>query len=174
MKRYLILILLLTAAVVTSNAQSPAPDAAELTKLLNWFLAGTNDPKVHEQFWADDLIYTRSSGVRTNKEEILKGMRSAAPRKESDTVTTYSADDVVIHQYGNVAVVAFKLVIQTKRPDGAVGLTNNLNTGTFMKRNGKWQAIAWQSTVAPIKEDFSKPMVITQPIKPADSSEKFL
>ncbi|HEY2799027.1 MAG TPA: hypothetical protein VGI85_00400, partial [Chthoniobacterales bacterium] len=45
-------------------ATSPAPDAAELTKLLKDFLAGAsrNDVAMHDRFWADDLIYTGSSG----------------------------------------------------------------------------------------------------------------
>jgi hypothetical protein len=28
-------------------------------------------------------------------------------------------------------------------------VTNYLNTGTFLRRNGKWQVIAWQSTKIP-------------------------
>ena len=45
---------------------SPAPDAADLTKLLNEFLNGAshNDVTAHERFWADELIYTRSAGKR--------------------------------------------------------------------------------------------------------------
>ena len=44
---------------------------AELTLLLNEFLAGAgrNDPAIHEKFWAEDLIYTRSAGARINKAE---------------------------------------------------------------------------------------------------------
>src|SRR5205085_2365707 len=100
-------------------------------------------------------------------EEILKGLRSAPPRKDADLVTTYSAEDIIIHQYGNAAVVAFRLMISTTRPDGTTGLSSNLNTGTFIKRNGKWQVVAWQSTVVPIKEDNAKPILTTPPIKPA-------
>jgi hypothetical protein len=59
------LILLIAAGAFAQTA----PDAAELTKLLNDFLAGAsrNDPAAHERFWADDLIYTRSAGRRVNK-----------------------------------------------------------------------------------------------------------
>jgi len=51
------LLLFVTGAV----AAQTAPDAAELAKLLNDFLAGAsrNDAAIHERFWADDLIYTR-------------------------------------------------------------------------------------------------------------------
>jgi hypothetical protein len=28
-------------------------------------------------------------------------------------------------------------------------LTHYLNTGTFLKRDGKWQAVGWQATTVP-------------------------
>lgn len=145
-------------AAAAADAQRPTTkDAAALTALLKAFLEGTTDPEVHDRFWADELIYTRSTGVRTNKEEILKGLRSSPPPKANDPKTRYWAEDIVIHQYGNTAVVAFKLMIQTTKADGTNALSNNLNTGTFLKRRGRWQAVAWQSTVAPLKEDNAKP-----------------
>jgi ketosteroid isomerase-like protein len=151
MKRYISYVVLFFAATLSIHAQT-APDAAELTRMLNEFLAGAgrNDAAVHDRFWADDLIYTRSAGVRTNKEEIMKGLRApAAPRKETDPVTVFTAEDIRIQQYGNAAVVAFKLVSTTTKADGTKTVGNNLNTGTFIKRNGKWQVVAWQSTVVP-------------------------
>ncbi len=148
MKRYILSIVLFLSAAISLHAQS-APDAAELTRLLNEFLGGVSRAEVHDRFWADDLIYTRSAGVRTNKEEILKGLRAAAPPKPGDPVTVYTAEDIRIQQYGDAAVVAFKLVGNTTKADGTKTVTNNLNTGTFIKRKGKWQVVAWQSTIVP-------------------------
>jgi ketosteroid isomerase-like protein len=135
---------------LTIQAQS-APDAAELTKMLKEFLAGAgrNDAAVHDRFWAEDLIYTRSAGARINKEELMKGVRSAAAPKPGDPVTVYTAEDVRVQQYGDAAIVAFRLVSTTTKSDGTKTVGNNLNTGTFVKRNGKWQVVAWQSTVVP-------------------------
>ena len=135
-----------------ANAQT-APDAPELTRLLNEFLAGAgrNDPAVHDRFWAEDLIYTRSAGTRVNKAELMKGVRSAQPAKSGDPVTVYTSEDVRIQQYGNAAVVAFKLVGTTTRSDGNKTVSNHLNTGTFIKRNGRWQVVAWQATTIPNK-----------------------
>jgi hypothetical protein len=126
-------------------------DASELAKLLKDFLAGAgkNDTAMHDRFWADDLIYTRSAGVRTNKEELMKGVRSAPPKKEGDPTVVYTAEDVKIQQYGNTAVVAFRLVSTTTKADGTKSVGNNLNTGTFVKRKGEWRAVAWQSTIVP-------------------------
>ena len=150
MKRATILIAILLASVFSASAQT-APDAAELTKMLNEFLAGAgrNDAAIHDRFWADDLIYTRSAGVRITKEELMKGVRTAPAARAGDPVTVYTAEEIQIHQYGNAAVVAFRLVITTTKSDGTKTVGNNLNTGVFIKRKGKWQAVAWQSTVMP-------------------------
>src|SRR5688572_28120542 len=104
MKRFVLGCLFSIVAAVSTLAQA-APDAAELTKLLNEFLsgAGRNDVATHDRFWASDLIYTRSSGVRTNKEEIMKGLRSASPRKDGDPVTVFTAEDIRVQQYGDSA-----------------------------------------------------------------------
>src|SRR6201988_3564943 len=106
------LILLIAAGAFAQTS----PDAAEITKLLNDFLAGAsrNDPAAHERFWADDLIYTRSAGRRVNKSEVMHDVRSTPPPKPTDPKTVYTAEDIQIQQYGNTAVVAFRLVATTE------------------------------------------------------------
>jgi ketosteroid isomerase-like protein len=95
--------------------------------------------------------------VRTNKAEILAGLRAGSDPAEPPTV--YSAEDVRIQQYGDTAIVAFRLV-------GRVGGTdpetlNFLNTGTFLKRNGEWRAVAWQATRVPIEPKREAPVNLT-------------
>jgi hypothetical protein len=97
---------------------------------------------VHERFWSDELIYTRSAGVRTDKAEILAELRKGTD--PSEPPTEYSAEDIRIRLYGDTAVVAFRLI-------GRVGgdapeTLRFLNTGTFLKRDGEWRAVAWQAT----------------------------
>jgi hypothetical protein len=161
MKHLVVACAIVLLSGIAALAQT-TPDAAVLTKMLDDFLAGAskNDPAAHERFWADDLIYTRSSGVRTSKEEILKGLRSAPAPKPDDPVTVYSAEDVVIHQYGGkneMAIVAFRLVITTTNNEGTKKVANNLNTGVFLKRKAIWQVVAWQSTVVPEPKPETKP-----------------
>jgi hypothetical protein len=152
------LLLLLVASV---SAQT-APDAAELTKLLNDFLAGAsrNDAAIHERFWADDLIYTRSAGRRVNKAEVMHDVRTAPAPKPTDPKTIYTAEDIRIQQYGETAVVAFRLVATTET-GGTKNVANLLNSGTFVKRDGKWQVVNWQSTRMPRTEAESKSEVTT-------------
>jgi len=157
MKRFLISSIILLALSFGLRAQT-APDAPELTKLLRDFLAGAshNDAVMHERFWADDLIYTASAGRRIGKADIMKEVREARPPKPGDETTVFSAEDIRIQQYGDTAIVAFRLVGTTDKA-GKKTVNNYLNTGTFLKRDGKWQAVAWQATVIPEKREASKP-----------------
>lgn len=143
-------IIILGASV---SAQS-ARDGADLKRLLNEFLdgAGKNDPAVHDRFWGDELIYTRSAGQRIGKKELMAGVRSAPARKPDDPVTVYTAEDIRILQFGKTAVLAFRLVGTTRRADGTATVQKFFNTGTFVKRGGLWKAIAWQATIIPQKE----------------------
>lgn len=156
-------------AAVTSLAAQTDPDAPELTSMLKEFLigAGRNDIAVHDRFWAEDLIYTRGAGVRIGKEELMKGVRTAPAIKPGDPVTVYSAEDIRIQQYGNAAVVAFRLVGNTTTSAGVRTTSYHLNTGTFIKRKGKWQVVAWQATVVPKPEAETKSVSDALQSKPA-------
>ena len=149
MKRILLSAIMLLSIACGLRAQT-APDAAELTKLLKDFLAGAgrNDAAMHERFWADDLIYTASAGRRIGKADILREVREEGPPKPGDETAVYTAEDIRIQQYGDTAIVAFRLVATTDKA-GAKTVANYLNTGTFLKRNGKWQAVGWQATAMP-------------------------
>ena len=156
MRQFLSSAIVLFILTFTLNAQT-APDAAELTTLLNEFLAGAsrNDASVHDRFWADDLIYTGSAGKRRSKADIMRDVRSAPAPKPGDPKTTFTGEDIRIQQYGNTAIVAFRLVGTTVH-EGKSDVTNFLNSGTFLKRSGKWQVVSWQATKVPDLEPDAK------------------
>jgi uncharacterized protein (TIGR02246 family) len=137
-----------------------AAPAAELTTLVEDFLAGAsrNDAAVHERFWADDLIYTGSSGRRIGKAEILKDVKAAPPPKPEDPLVTYTAEEIRVQPYKDTAVVAFRLV-GTTVADGKTSVQRYLNTGMFVKRKGQWRAVAWQATKLPRPTDDAKAQV---------------
>jgi ketosteroid isomerase-like protein len=152
---------LLPLSAFAQGSTATAPDAAELTTLLKDFLAGAsrNDVAMHERFWADDLIYTGSSGRRLGKAELMRDVRQeAAPtdgQKEDAETATFTAEDIRIQQYGTTAIVAFRLVGTTKKGDNAE-VANYLNSGTFLKRDGKWQVVNWQATKMPAESPSEK------------------
>ena len=144
MKRIVICLLLMA---ISNFARADAPDAEELTRMLNEFLAGAsvNDLDAHDRFWAEDLIYTSSSGQRFGKSDIVD--RNAPPEEPAEAPSTvYSAEDIRINQYGDTAIVAFRLVGKQADPPE---MLNYLNTGTFLRRDGEWKVVAWQATRIP-------------------------
>ena len=163
MKRILSTVIVMLMLSPGLHAQT-APDAAALTSLLKEFLDGAsrNDAAMHDRFWAEDLIYTGSSGRRIGKADILRDQRSAPASKSGDAATAYSAEDIRIQQYGATAIVAFRLVGTTRR-EGKTETANYLNTGTFLKRNGKWRVVSWQATRMPrSEEDARKEVAATE------------
>jgi ketosteroid isomerase-like protein len=132
-------------APVAAVAQSPV--AQHLIQMVRDFLAAVpkSDPQVFNNFFADDVIYTRSAGVTVDKSEIL---RNIGVRAVNEPQATYECDDFTVHSYGDTAVVNFRL-IQHNEKDGKQETNYFRNTGTFLKRNGKWQVVAWQATRVP-------------------------
>ena len=147
MRQMMQIVAVLTTLILATGVAN-ATDDAELGSMLDEFLAGASVGSVeaHERFWANDLVYTSSAGVRTNKAEILDRMREAEQAESSEPEVVYTAADVDIRLYGDTAIVAFRLVGTPKDespPD------EYFNTGTFLKRDGEWRVIAWQATRIP-------------------------
>jgi ketosteroid isomerase-like protein len=146
--RSTVLTLVLCAVALPALGQTKAVE--EVTALLREFMqaAGTGDRAVFDKFFADDLIYTRATGVLITKADIMQSL--GKPAAQSSGKTTYSAEDITVHEYGETVVIAFRLEGRTELPDGKVELGHYRNTGTFVRRNGRWQAVAWQATkIAP-------------------------
>lgn len=158
MKRILLSCILLS--IVGGLLAQTAPDTAELTKLLNEFLAGAskNDVAMHDRFWAEELVYTSALGRRKGKADIMRELRAepAATPKPEDGTTVYTAEEIRIQQYGDTAIVAFRLVATTDKA-GTKTVANYFNTGTFLKRSGKWQVVAWQATAFPAESPSPSP-----------------
>ena len=134
MKRILLSATLLLSIVGGLRAQT-APDAPELTKLLHEFLAGAskNDVAMHDRFWADDLIYTSALGRRKGKADIMRELREEAPAKPSGETVAYTAEEIRIQQYGDMAIVAFRLVATTDK--AGVKTVANYPTTARSERN---------------------------------------
>lgn len=144
--RSLILVLLLSVPIGVVGQTTDKSTKEQVTALLKEFMdaAGRNDRAVFDKFFADDVIYTRSTGAVITKADIM-GSLGKAPSTTPEK-TTYSAEDISVNAYDGMAVVAFRLVGRTDRNDGTSETTNYRNTGTFLRRDGRWQVVAWQAT----------------------------
>ena len=157
MKRIVLAVLaalLLAGAVHAGSAR----DEKKLVALLKEFLAGAavNDTTAHHKFWADDLVYTGSTGRRVGKADLMRDLRSAPPPQPDDPKISYGAEDIRVQQYGGIAVVTFRLVATTVHGD-TTQVANFLNSGTFLERSGRWQVVNWQATRMPKPEPPSTP-----------------
>lgn len=128
------------------KAQADAKLEQQLTETLKQFLYGAsiNDPEAHARFWADGLTYTSSRGTRYDKATLMEGLKGAEAMDPEQVDSWYSAEDVQIKKLGDVVVVNFTLIASS---DDKV-TDRFYNSGVFVFRDDRWQAINWNATVA--------------------------
>jgi hypothetical protein len=135
------------AVVILSFAATAGAPHDDIASLLNEFLTKVDDVAMHERFWADDLVYVSAKGEVRSKAAILEAMRAGdtpgvRDKKPDEPRTTYSAQEIKVRPLGAaVAVLNFRLVQHVGEK------TNHFrNSGTFVKRDGRWQVVSWQAT----------------------------
>ena len=150
MHRFSRVLMALSLVLISLNAAARAqstPAEKDVVKLLQEFLNKVDDPAMHDRFWADDLIYTSGKGIKRSKADIMRSMRESkpeAPRNEAKE--TYGAEDITTHAFPGMVVLNFRLVQHVQQPGQPEQVHTFRNTGVFLQRNGKWQAVAWQAT----------------------------
>ena len=140
--------MILVLAGLLLAQSSLASDVEELTGMLHEFLANSSSRAAHERFWAVDLVYSSSAGLRFGKADILEGFDTANAEDAAPAVV-YSGEEVDVRLYGDTAVVAFKLVGTPTNEEAGSDVLYYYNTGTFLKRDGVWKVVAWQATKIP-------------------------
>ena len=130
----------LLVLTLVSTGSTFAADTDDLEALLLDFLANVDDRETHDRFWSEELVYTSSAGLRFGKDTIMVGF----DEPEDSATASYSAEDVDIRVYDDMAIVAFVLI--GTEANGTV--TRYLNTGTFKRGIGGWKVVAWQATRA--------------------------
>jgi hypothetical protein len=142
-----------TLLLALCASATAAPDPLQLDvrtdrlrSQLDDFLSGAtvNDAAIHDAFWAEELVYTSSRGTRFGKASLMAGVQESGPVAPEDVDAVYSARDVRIRLIGELALLDFVLV--AAEGDGSAALY--LNSGVFVWRGGRWQAVSWQATTA--------------------------
>jgi hypothetical protein len=142
----------LGCVVILCSGPVLASDTEELAAMLQEFLAASSEEAAHASFWAADLVYTSSAGLRFGKADIMAGFDGPDTEEESSDdapAMVYSGENVDIRLYGDTAIVAFKLVGTPADESANADVLYYFNTGTFLRRDGVWQVIAWQATKIP-------------------------
>jgi len=80
--------------------------------MLNQFLADVpkNNPASYDRFFADDVIYHSQYRRLTTKADIIKVSPPVRPASTHGDNYHLTAEDITIHEYPDVAIVAFRLV----------------------------------------------------------------
>lgn len=129
------------------NNLAYANEAQTITQQLHEFLSHNNDIQQHQDFWADDLIYTSSDGSRFGKQFILDSFNQTSDNPQPET--QYSAEEIQVRTFTSTAVLTMKLIATQ---NGKV-IQTYYNSGTFVKRDNRWQAVVWQATKIPKASD---------------------
>ena len=93
-----------------------------------------------DQYEADDIITTDPSGRVTDKAQDKLDLSSGDFKIQSEELS-----DLKVHIYGNTAVAAGTNTLKGTYKGQDIGGKYRL-TDTWVKRNGKWQAVASQYT----------------------------
>jgi ketosteroid isomerase-like protein len=80
------------------------------------------------------------------KPEIVKSVREEAGKAKNpnEPNATFAAEDVKVSQYGDMAILTFRLVSHEGEK-----VQYFRNTGVLQKQDGTWKVLAWQATKAP-------------------------
>lgn len=92
---------------------------------------------------ADDLTYTHSTGVIETKAQFLDALRSGKVRYER-----IEPEELQVRAYGTTAVITGKAQVSVVS-DGQPKSIVLRFTDVWVKRGGRWQMVAWQSTRLP-------------------------
>ena len=90
-----------------------------------------------DEIFADDYIVTNQSGQVQTKAQMMSALKSGALKFESVV-----EDDVSVRVYGRAAVVTGRATSKHEGRD----TTQVRFTRVYVKRQGRWQAVAYQVT----------------------------
>ncbi len=151
---FLLIALLQFAAVTTAvfaqatPSSSPTSEAGgdDQTTLLRleekWSSAFLNkDVEIIARIEADGYVFTNADGKMSGKADDVKSLSSGETKYES-----YKQSDVQVRLYGDTAIVTGRTTI--KGSDSGRDVSGDYQwTDTFIKREGKWQAIATHTSL---------------------------
>ena len=99
-----------------------------------------SDRKTVDSILASDWSVINLTGHVLRKEQVMKEFGSGERRIESGSV-----DDLKVRAFGNPAVVTGRSELSGTYQGTRAGVTQRF-THVFVKRNGRWQAVASQGT----------------------------
>jgi uncharacterized protein (TIGR02246 family) len=130
------------AAGLATGAQPAESEIAQLEQR-RFAAMQAGDIATLERLLSPDLTYTHSSGKQETKQEFLGGIRSGSLKYKA-----VAPEGLAVRVYDAAAVVTgrchFQVEVEGRMLDLQVRFTD-----VYVKRDGAWQLVAWQSTRLP-------------------------
>jgi ketosteroid isomerase-like protein len=98
------------------------------------------DARTLDQIYGDDFSAIAGNGQVINKEQLMSVLKRNDPRNN------FTTDEIKVRVFGDTAVFTGRLIGRTI--DGTV-ISAARFTHVFVKRSGRWQCVAGQSTPLP-------------------------
>jgi len=140
MKKFICAIFVMTLFCVAGAAQNArrAKLVEYLTQLKREWgkIYVSRDRAALEKMLAREYGVTGDDGVKTSREELLANFERGETIYES---TSY--DDVSVKIYGSVAIISGRGTVKGRRKNVPFH-TQYFSTNVFVKRDGRWQAVA--------------------------------
>jgi ketosteroid isomerase-like protein len=124
----------LATAAPADDAPALAADRARFDAQVKGDLAAL------DKLLAPDLTYVHSSGALETKDEFLRGIESGKYKYRA-----VATEGVAVRSYGEVTVLGGKATIDVV-VDGKDLHVVLRYTDVWVKRDGRWQMVAWHST----------------------------
>ena len=93
-----------------------------------------------DKLLASDMTYVHSSGALETKDVFVGGIKSGKYKYKK--ITT---EDVTVRSYGDTAVLGGKATIDVTADGNDIHVVVRY-TDVWVKRDGRWQMVAWHST----------------------------
>ena len=98
------------------------------------------DAAALDRILADDLTYTHSSGRVDTKPDFIRSYTATDQR-----YVAFDRDNVRVRVYGDAAVVTGTAKVHVKSDTRDAKFEIRF-VDVYVRRNGRWQMVAWQST----------------------------
>ena len=122
-------------------AQTGSAEQALIQLERDWEQANKkNDVAALERILAPEFVTTDSDGRLMTRDQFFARRQSGQV-----TFTAYTQDDYKVRVIGEMAVVTGRSIVNGRR-DGKDWSEQNRWTDTFVRRNGRWQAVATHSS----------------------------
>jgi ketosteroid isomerase-like protein len=136
---FLFFCLSLTAFSQAKNAKADSEETLKQLERRRYDLMIKKDLKALGEMLADDMVYTHSSGTTENKEQFLAGLDSG-----KSVYYAVQPGETQVRFYGNTAILNGTANVDTQ-VNGQRTTLHLRYTDAYVKRNGKWQFVTWQS-----------------------------